>query len=254
MEQNPLDSVTIRTSVSEKREQAHALAQQLNIELVSDEVEDAIQLVLGNAGLSLAMPDLGNPILIDFTQGKHAHRRQFGGGRGQALAKAIGLKKGINPHIIDATAGYGKDAFVLATLGCTVTLIERNPLLAVLLEDAIDRALQDDNTHDIAKRMTLVHNDAIHYLANIDQDQKPDVVYIDPMYPGRQKSALVKKEMQLLHQLIGPDQDSAELLTAATQAAKKRVTVKRPKSAQPLIGKKPSAHVDSKNTRYDIYT
>ena len=79
------------------------------------------------------------------------------------------------------------------------------------------------------------------------------MIYIDPMYPSRAKSALVKKEMQLLHQIIGPDTDNDSLLTIALDVALKRVVVKRPKTAQPLTKQKPSSFIESKNTRYDIY-
>jgi len=234
-------------------QQAQMLAEKFALPFSEHLDQAQHQLVLLNQHLELRTPDLAKPIRIDFTEGKNAHRRQFGGGRGQPLAKAVGLKKGATPTIIDTTAGYGKDAFVLATLGCHITLIERNPLLAALLEDAIARARLDPNTEQIAQRMTLIHADASEYLMALTPKQRPSVIYIDPMYPYRQKSALVKKEMQLLHQLIGPDTDSEQLLDKARQAALKRVVVKRPKSSSSIADQKPSTQIESKNTRYDIY-
>jgi len=234
-------------------EQAQRLAERLAVPFSKHLDQTQYQLVITNQQLALHAPELINPIVIDFTQGKHAHRRKYGGGRGQPLAKAVGLKKGAMPTIIDTTAGYGKDAFVLATLGCHITLLERNPLLAALLEQAISQACLDPASEQIAQRMTVHHQDALSYLTSLPPTQRPDVIYIDPMYPGRQKSALVKKEMQLLHRIVGPDTDSEQLLELALQTAIKRVAVKRPKSAHPIADKKPSTSVDSKNTRYDIY-
>jgi 16S rRNA (guanine1516-N2)-methyltransferase len=215
--------------------------------------EDQIQLVVTEQRIEIRAPDLGNPIFIDFISGKNAHRRQFGGGRGQPLAKAIGLKKGATPTIIDATAGFARDAFVLANLGCQITLIERNLLIATLIEDALNRAETDDNLSDVIQRMSLINHDAIDYLSNLKNGQRPDVIYMDPMYPNRDKSALVKKDMRLLHQLAGADTDSKQLLTTAQNTALKRVVVKRPKSA-PFVGdQKPTTSIESKNTRYDVY-
>ena len=234
-------------------EQAKILAKRFSLPFSKHLDKANHQLVFTNQHLEIRTPNLINPIRIDFTEGKNAYRRNFGGGRGQPLAKAIGLKKGKMPTIIDATAGYGKDAFVLATLGSHVTLVERNPLLAALLEDAIAKANTESSTKQIARRMISIHSDAHQYLAELTPEERPDVIYIDPMYPARDKSALVKKEMQLLHQLVGPDTDSRELLDKALQTAKKRVVVKRPKLADPITDYKPSTFVESKNTRYDIY-
>jgi len=231
---------------------AQQLAIKLNIPYAELNVEH-IQLVVDDNHIEIRAPELGNPIFIDFESGKNAHRRQFGGGRGQPLAKAIGLKKGATPTVIDVTAGFGRDAFVLATLGCELTLVERHPLIATLLSDALIRGLANSDIANIITKMKLVHEDATSYLKRLKADSYPDVVYMDPMYPSRDKTALVKKDMRLLHQLAGPDTDSEQLLTTACSVAKKRVVVKRPKSAPFIANKKPSASIESKNTRYDVY-
>jgi 16S rRNA (guanine1516-N2)-methyltransferase len=231
---------------------ADTLAQQLQLNL-SPLNNDLLQLVVTDHHVELRAHDLGNAIFIDFVSGKNAHRRQFGGGRGQPLAKAIGLKKGATPTIIDATAGFARDAFVLANLGCQITLIERNPLIATLIKDALLRAVNNDDITTVIQRMSLINNDAIEYLTKLEQQSRPEVIYMDPMYPSREKSALVKKDMRLLHQLAGPDTDSEQLLETARNTALKRVVVKRPKSA-PFVGdQKPATSIESKNTRYDIY-
>ncbi len=243
---------SVSTDSSDQIAAAKGLADRLNLPFALLDTQH-IQLVLTPHHLEIRAPDLGNPILIDFEEGKNAHRRQFGGGRGQPLAKAIGLKKAANPTVIDATAGFGRDAFVLANLGCKVILVERNPLIAALLYDALQRAKDNSELVDVITRMSLINHDATAYLYKMEQALYPDVIYMDPMYPSRDKSALVKKDMRLLHQLAGPDIDSEQLLTIARTIALKRVVVKRPKPA-PFIGnQKPTTSIESKNTRYDVY-
>jgi len=229
---------------------AQALADRLGLELATIEADNS-QLWLSEHRLALKVPDFKQPFSIDFSSGKYDHRRRFGGGRGQAIARAVGLKQGQTPSVIDATAGFARDAFVLASLGCQVTMIEQNLVMSLLIEDALLRAADDPDIAEIADRMQLHQANAINILA--EGKLQADVIYLDPMYPGRDKSALVKKEMQLLHQLVGTDIDSAELLAAARAKAGKRVVVKRPKGAEFVGGQKPAASVHSKNTRYDIY-
>jgi 16S rRNA (guanine1516-N2)-methyltransferase len=201
----------------------------------------------------------GGPIFVDFVGGKAGHRRRFGGGRGQPLARAIGLKAGINPVVFDVTAGLGKDAFVLSCLGAQVMLIERSTILAALLKDGMERALSNPDVKDIVSgRMSLLNVDAIDWLSHIDKDQRPDVIYMDPMYPHRNKSALVKKEMRYLREIVGDDVDAGQLLQVALTCAKRRVVVKRPRNAPILDNpslnhRTPDTTVESKNTRYDIY-
>lgn len=211
--------------------------------------------------LQLTCPggEFGKPFCIDFVHGELAHRRQYGGGRSQPLARAVGLKGGANPRIVDATAGLGRDAFVLACLGAEVILLERSPVLAALLTDALMRA-QIDPALDpaIPARMTLMHTNAVNWLRDCVEEQRPDVVYLDPMYPHRTKSALVKKEMRILRALVGDDDDAGELLAAALGCAKRRVVVKRPRGAEPVLCAdnallRPAAAITSENTRYDIY-
>lgn len=228
------------------------LSQSLKLTL-SDTIQKPYCLVITDNTVELHAPEFGKPISVDFVSGKNAHRRKFGGGRGQPFAKAIGLKGGQNPTVIDATAGYGRDAFVLANLGCKITLIERQTLLWALLHDAIETAKQDPEISEIADRMSLIHGTSTDYLAQLPETEWPDVIYMDPMYPSREKSALVKKEMQLLHQLVGPDIDSEDLLAIAQKRAKKRVVVKRPNSAPFISEQKPSVSIEGKTTRYDIY-
>ncbi len=199
--------------------------------------------------LTLDEPKLGG-IKVDFIEGASAHRRKFGGGRGQDIAKAIGLKHGFKPHVLDATAGLGRDAFVLASLGCHVTLMERMPVVAALLDDGLSRAQLNSEVNEITQNMQLVHASSID---SMTLAQQVDVVYLDPMYPHREKSAAVKKEMRVFQSLVGEDLDADDLLSPALALAKYRVVVKRPSYAPPLNNKKPSTSIKMKKNRFDVY-
>ncbi|WGL98395.1 16S rRNA (guanine(1516)-N(2))-methyltransferase RsmJ [Arsenophonus sp. aPb] len=211
-------------------------------------------LVLTPAHLQLKKldePKLGG-IYVDFVSGAMRHRRKFGGGRNEAIAKAVGIKKSYLPTIVDATAGLGRDAFVLAALGCQVRLYERHAVVAALLDDGLERGYADAEIGSwLRQRMTLLHASSINALATLSP--APDVVYLDPMYPHRQKSALVKKEMRVFQSLVGNDEDADNLLIPAMTIAKRRVVVKRPNYSSPLAEISPQTTIKTKNHRFDIY-
>ena len=214
-------------------------------------------LILGFMDDTLCLRRAGDkekPVLVDFVGGKAGHRRKFGGGKGQDIAKAVGLNKGVTPHVLDGTGGLGRDAFVLASLGCTVTLIERSPVIAALLQDGINRARQNSDVAGIASRMTLLNDDSRQAMQKLAEDkQRFDVVYLDPMFPHREKSALVKKEMRIFQDLLTGDPDADELLAPAEALADYRVVVKRPRPAPDLAGKEPTYRLEGKACRYDIH-
>ncbi|MFQ5644598.1 MAG: class I SAM-dependent methyltransferase [Thiogranum sp.] len=218
--------------------------------------DEGFYLQLDEHGLSLcqAGPHVPGPVRADFVGGEMGHRQRFGGGRGQALARAVGMKPGFSPDILDATAGLGRDGFVLASLGSRVTLCERSPVVAALLHDALRRAADDSTIGAwIGERLQLVNADACLYLHTLAEQQRPQVVYMDPMYPPGKAHVQVKKGMRALQQLVGPDLDSAQLLDAALQTALRRVVVKRPHRAGWIHDRKPDTTIQSKKTRYDIY-
>ncbi len=199
------------------------------------------------------------PIRAEFTEGSADHRRKFGGGKGQMIAKAVGVKAGVFPKVLDATAGLGKDAFVLATLGCHVQMLERSPVVHALLHDGLERAsrhavYEDPELARIIARMDLVEADSHDYINQIADDARPDVIYLDPMFPDRQKSADVKKEMAAFHHVVGKDDDADSLLDSALFKALYRVVVKRPRKAPFIANKAPSYQLEGKSSRYDIYT
>lgn len=218
--------------------------------------EDALMaLVLTPERLELRKrdePKLGG-IFVDFVGGPMAHRRKFGGGRGEAVAKAVGVKGDYLPDVVDATAGLGRDAFVLASVGCRVRMLERHPVVAALLDDGLQRGYQDPEIGSwLQERLQLIHASSLAELANLTP--RPDVVYLDPMFPHKQKSALVKKEMRVFQSLVGPDDDADGLLEPARRLAKKRVVVKRPDYAPPLADIATQNAVVTKGHRFDIYS
>ncbi|MFV1872579.1 MAG: class I SAM-dependent methyltransferase [Oleiphilus sp.] len=191
------------------------------------------------------------PVTASFLQGKTAHRLKFGGGKGQMIAKAVGLNKGVKPSILDATAGLAQDAFVLASLGCQMTLLERSPIIAQLVASALLEARGTD-IDDIISRMTLLSVNACDWLS-AQSEKVADVIYLDPMYPHNDKSALVKKEMRLFHTLVGQTEDDAKLLALALEKARYRVVVKRPRKGVTIVGQQPAHQILGKSCRYDIY-
>lgn len=197
--------------------------------------------------------DAPGPVYVDFVTGALGFRARHGSRNKEPLARAVGLKGASVPTILDATAGLGRDAYMLAALGCTVTLVERSPLIAALLRDGLARAAAHAGTREIAQRMTVQVGDGIAILDGWPESHRPDVVYLDPMYPQRGKTALVKKEMRLLRALVGEDLDAPQLLAAALRVARKRVVVKRPRLAAPLPGSAPSHQLTGSTTRFDIY-
>lgn len=217
--------------------------------------EGVLMLQIDANGLGLGLNERKAPglIRVDFVQGALAHRLKYGGGRKQDLPRAVGMKRGVNPRVIDATAGLGRDSVVLASLGCEMTMLERSPIVVALLQDALRRACLDDELAEwVPQRLKLITQSSIEYLKGV-QHEDADTIYMDPMYPERSKSALVKKEMRIIRDVVGDDVDADELLAMALATGVPRVVVKRPKGAEALPGPTPSLVKQGKSTRYDIY-
>ncbi len=199
------------------------------------------QLQVGHEGLALKFGSF-KPVQVDFTWAFWRKRREQG--KRQELIKASKIKPGMN--VIDATAGWGRDAALLACFGANVTMLERNPIMQVLLEDALKRQSPSDRQQI---SIQLVKHEAKQYIAELTNSI--DLIYIDPMHPSRQKSALVKKDLQLLQQMIGPDEDATELIELALNSPCKRVVVKWPVNQPPLLP--PILSWSGKTVRYDCY-
>ncbi|MGE3318516.1 MAG: class I SAM-dependent methyltransferase [Candidatus Berkiella sp.] len=188
---------------------------------------------------------------VDFTDPKLLYRLQHLQGTNELIAKAVGLKKTGPCSVFDTTAGLGKEAFLLAALGCEVTLFERHPDIQALLHQGLIEAKEHANLAPIIARMQLIPMCAIAYLRE-HTEKAPYVIYCDPMFPHKTKSALVKKEMRYLQELVGPDTDANELIALSLERAQHRVVVKRPRLAPWLI-KKPDVVYQGRSHRFDVY-
>lgn len=209
-------------------------------------------------GLALRVELDGRAHLLraEFLRGPMGFRLRRGGGRGEAVARAIGLKKGATPTVLDATAGLGRDAFLFAWLGCQVLAVERHAEIHALLADALERALAEPEVAEhLGGRLQLLRGEAIavlEQLASGPDIARPEVVYLDPMHPERRSAGQVRKEMRIFRQLVGEDVDAERLLATALRVARRRVVVKRPRKGETL-GFAPDLQLEGKSTRFDIY-
>ena len=230
-----------------------ALAAEFGLPLLAETPATGHYLVWDEGRLALAEAGEKARVEVDLVEGAQAHRRKFGGGRGQPVAKAAGLKAGNTPTVLDATAGLGRDAFVLATLGCKVDMLERNPVACALLRDGLRRGRENADIAVIVERMQLQQQDARSWLPEHGRTASYDVVYLDPMFPEPDKRARAKKDMHAFQTLIGGDTDADVLLAPARRIARQRVVVKRPRTAPWLAGVKPDFCFEGESTRFDAY-
>ena len=249
---SPAETVSVCCSDVEQLQKAQLFAQQHGLGLSEPA---SCGLLLDFDGSGICLRDGKSRVMVDFVGGELAHRKRYGGGRKQVLARAVGIKQGKPlPAIVDATAGLAKDAFVLASLGCEVQMLEQSPIVAMLITDALERACHQPEFQELIDTgFSLQQGDSVELLTEIARSNPPDTVYLDPMYPGRTKTAAVKKNMQLLQRLLGHSDEQPELLEAARACALKRVVVKRPKGANHYAGAEPTTSISSRKTRYDIY-
>lgn len=222
------------------QDKAQLLADELNYKLDRD-ASSCLFLTAEKLGLKMSSFSL---LFADFTASSWHKRRSEG--KKQGLVRACKPTKGLK--IIDATAGWGRDAAILASFGASVLMLERHPVMAALLSDALVHREELDKQQ---MQLSLIKTDAYSYLYNLAKEDYPDVIYIDPMHPERNKSALVKKDMQVLQQMIGADEDALELIKLAVTRVKQRVVVKWPQKIKSLL---PAVfYIEGKTIRFDIY-
>ncbi len=198
-----------------------------------------------------------NPLRIQFDSPEFLYRLQHAGKRSELILRAVKAEPGL--QVLDCTAGLGRDAFLLAHKGCEVTLLERSIVLATLLADGIRRAAQVARLADTTQRLNLHRTDARRFLESVtpdqtgtNQDAAYDVIYIDPMFPTRGKSALVKGEMQLLQRFLGTDADPTELVSLALATGTPRVVVKRPAQTPWQSPVPPATVLTGKSSRFEV--
>lgn len=244
--------IAITASIPDLQPQAEAIAQKLNLPFTTQPYAFDYELRLTPKHLCLIKTgEKLLPLYVDFLSGKMTYRRQQASLRNEILARALGLTHRIHPKIVDATAGLARDSFILASLGFDIQLIERSSIVYALVQDGMRRAAENSHVAPIVNRLHLIQADAIAWLQTCMDP--PDVIYLDPMFPERHKSALVKKEMRIFHEIIGEDLDAEQLLTAALSCASRRVVVKRPRLADPVKGPLPSLSMKGSSSRFDIY-
>lgn len=222
---------------------------------VSDALAPLLWLDAGGLALQAIAKPLPAPVRVDFVS--DAMRwRTAGGGGGEAVVRACGVKAGHPVRVLDATAGLGRDSWLLAHVGAEVTCCERAPVIQALLRDGLARAAADSVSAITASRIHLHEGSSLtllHQLAGLPAVERPETVYLDPMFPHRDKSALVKLDMRLFREIVGEDQDADALLAAARAVATRRVVVKRPRHAPDLDGIAPHQRMEGQSNRFDLY-
>lgn len=241
--------------LADAKEQQHGNAGSLHqrqFAYLNLQLNDANQLTDFQIGLNRSM-DSAERCYLDFNKGQLGYRLLKQLSPRQDLFRAIGVKQGLRPRVLDCNAGLGRDSMLFAAIGCAVTSIERHPLLFLALDDALRRCLGSHSaiTQHCAE-IRLLFDDAETLLRDSDVGSF-DTVYLDPMFPERRKSAQVKHQAQLLQYYCGDDDDSEKLLVIARQRKFKRICVKRPLHSPFLNNEKPSLQYKGKSTRFDVY-
>lgn len=247
-------SIAIHYLHPKQEKQAALLAEKLGLPVKADDEKFDMVLRYSERGLELLRfndPTLTGSVRVDFIAGRTGYRRLRGGP--EMLVRAIGHKKDSFTRVLDATGGLGRDAFIMAAHGCQVQILEKNLIAGALLQDGLERASVYPDTQEICDRISLTIGDSMQLLTEEKEVGRYDVIYLDPMFPKRSKSALVKKELQILQMLVKKNDDTEGLFKAALQSGTRRVVVKRPKTAPPLPGRKPSHSLSGKTTRFDVY-
>lgn len=242
-------TITLSATHPSLEAQAKALAHELKLPYAQASSDYELMLTPHGLALKHHHDPHCKPLHLDFTSPTYTRRLAKAGRNSEILVQAMGAAAKDKTHIIDATAGLGSDGFLLAYVGYQLTLIERSPILHALLKDALNRAKDHPELAPALARITLIFGDAKTLLT----DHHADIIYLDPMFPDRKKSAAVKKEMVMLHDLLGAGDEGEALFAAAMGAAQKRVVVKRPRLAPTLIEKAPNYRLEGKSSRFDIY-
>lgn len=240
-----MENVVVCMGKGAQKDMAEALAKRLEVPLTEKE-GDGLTVLFDAKGVSLKGYGLSyqgdfEGMLHRVTNGRLLH---------EMLVKAAKTSEQ-NLRAIDCTAGMGEDSFLLAAYGYQVTLYEQNPVVAALLKDALRRAKKHPVLKDIASRMQLVEGNSIELLAQ--RVDEVDLIYLDPMFPERQKSGLINKKLQLIQKLEPPCSAETDLFEAAMQAKPSKIIVKRPLKSPNLARKSPNYTLNGKAIRYDCY-
>ncbi|AUJ58534.1 class I SAM-dependent methyltransferase [Coxiella-like endosymbiont of Amblyomma americanum] len=255
-----MSNVAITCLDKSQQQRAIELAEELKLSLVLPTTKNfPVLLAVTSTRLELHLvtsksPTAG-PVYVDFLNKVLTNRRLCNNGsccrRNQLIARAIGLKTHSNLSVLDLTAGLSQDAFILADLGCKVTMLERNPIIAALLKEGLHNAITSTEWFKLL-HLKLIETEAYNYLL-APNTPFYEVIYLDPMYPTKKKSAFSKKEMRILRHVVGEDKDAHQLLKTALKKAKNRVVVKRPRISPKLGDICPTFSYKGRSSRFDIY-
>lgn len=247
-------------AIVDVRKTARELARELNLPLfkLGEVVDDAYEfrLKVSETGLELISVNTESPgtLMVDFEHPTLSYRVRNQVER-QMIIRAIGKKGGVLPSVLDATAGLGKDAFLLASAGYEITMLEQNAVVHALLRDGMSRARvsEDENIRCAIEAMKLLNTSLADFAST---RPKFEVVYLDPMFPTRRKSARVKKEMFFLQKYfatIENENDNAKMMVDAFAIATRRVVVKRPLRAPNIDYRNPTFRLTGRSSRFDVY-
>lgn len=210
------------------------------------DIDCELKLKLNEYGLSLVFEE--QVLTGDFS--KMLNRVKKNNLGTELLVKAAKIKNTSEElTALDATAGLGDDSLLLAAAGFKVKMYERNPVMFELLCDTLRRAKNIPELTDVVSRMEVINADSIETMN--ETEQTPDVILLDPMFPERQKSSLVKKKLQMIQKLEIPCIDETEMLYAAIKCQPKKIIVKRPPKGPYLAGVKPDYSLKGKAVRFD---
>ncbi len=243
------DRIKVYLEKGGERGSAEKLARTLGIALTEDPEEaKAADVLLRYAKSGLSFESEGQVLKGDFENLRH--RLEKGRVDHELLVKAAKFKGEKGPlSAIDATAGLGEDSLLLAYAGFNVTLIERDPIIAALLKDTVRRGTRVPGISEAAKRMTVIEDDSINVLSKLLD--APDLILLDPMFPAKKNSGLVKKKFQMIYLLERQSRDENELFNAALSAHPRKIVIKRPAGGPCLGDMKPVYSLSGKTIRYD---
>ena len=228
-------------------ERAKKISEKFNIKIITDNKETSgLTLYLSKSGLSLVYENM--KLSGDFS--KMIKRIKQNNLQNEILIHAAKIKEKTRDLMaIDATAGMGEDSMLLAAYGYNISLYENNPIIAELLKDSLERAKQFPELKEIVSRMKVYEEDSIIAMQKLEES--PDIILLDPMFPERTKSSLIKKKFQVLHKIENPCLNESELLNSAIKANPKKIIIKRPLKGDYLAGIKPDYSLKGNSIRYD---
>lgn len=238
------ETVTVCLGRGGQRDLAESIAKKVGVPL-EDRPGDGVSVLVDSSGVSLVGYGLSyrgdfEGMLPRITDGRLAHE----------MLVHVSKTKDEHPTAFDATAGMGEDSLLLAAAGYNVTMFEQNSVIAALLKDAMRRAKKHPVLGEIVGRMRLIEGNSIEEMPKLNP---PDIIYLDPMFPERQKSGLIGKKLQLIQHLEMPCYEEEALLDAAFRTDPGKIIIKRPLKGENLAGREPQYSVKGKAIRYDCF-